>query len=115
VQASFSASLVSARSDLNNNVMLNSQQSRAHSTFQIDNLKATFAHPVGPDTYVIVGTADVLMDGTMYSAAEPVQITVTGGSDLAPTGVQIAFQGDGGQSAAARFETLYGAVDIGLK
>ena len=114
-KAAFSASFVSARSDLNSNVALNSQQSRAHATFQIDNLKQSFARPVGPASYVIVGTADVLMDGTMLSAAAPVQITLNGGPDMAPTGIQITFQGDGSHSAAARFETLYGAVDIGLR
>lgn len=114
-QASLSAYMVSANDDTNPNVSIDSQSSRDHHTLQIVDLKPSAAGAIGPNAYAIAGTADLLVDGTMYASSEKVLVTVSGGDDLTPTNVQIIFQGKSPDSAANRLDTLYGAVDLGLK
>jgi hypothetical protein len=115
VRASLSAFIVSAREDSNENVMLDSQRSRDHDTFQIVDFKPRVARPVGLDSYVVSGTADLLLNGDVYSNDERIEVMVRGGEELAPTNVEIEFQGDQRYSAANRLETLYGAVTSGFQ
>jgi hypothetical protein len=114
-KASFSAYFVSAREDSNENVQLDSQRSRDHDTFQIADFKPQIARPVGPDSYLVSGTADLLLNGDMYSNNEKVQIMVRGGEQLTPTNIEIEFQGHEKYSAAHRLETLFGAVTSGFQ
>jgi hypothetical protein len=106
---------MSAREDSNKNVNLESQRSRDHDTFQIRDLKATAAAPAGPNSFIVTGTADLLLNGDMYSDDEPISIVVRGGEELSPTNIQIQFQGDQSYSAADRLETLYGVVTEGFQ
>jgi hypothetical protein len=115
VRASLSAFIVSAREDSNENVMLDSQRSRDHDTFQIVDFKPRVARPVGLDSYVVSGTADLLLNGDVYSNDERIEVMVRGGEALAPTNVEIEFQGDERYSGANRLETLYGAVTSGFQ
>ncbi len=115
LRASFSAYFMSVREDSNENVDLESQRSRDHDTFQIVDFKPRVARPVGLDSYLVSGTADLLLNGDMYSNDERVQVMVRGGEDLTPTNVGIEFQGDHRYSAANRLETLYGAVTSGFQ
>jgi hypothetical protein len=115
VTAKFNAYLVSARDSANENVELDDQRSRDHDTFQIVDLKPQVARPTGPNSYIVTGTADLLLDGSIYSNDERIQITVRGGDELTPTNVEIEFQGDHRYSAANRLETLYGAVTSGFQ
>jgi hypothetical protein len=95
--------------------MLDSQRSRDHDTFQIVDFKPRVARPVGLDSYVVSGTADLLLNGDVYSNDERIEVMVRGGEELAPTNVEIEFQGDQRYSAANRLETLYGAVTSGFQ
>ena len=113
--ARLNAYFISVREDSNENVVLDSQRSRDHDTFQIVDLKTDIARPVGPESFVVSGTADLLLNGDMYSNDEPVHITVRGGEELSPTNVEIEFQGDHRYSAANRLETLYGVVSQGFQ
>jgi hypothetical protein len=113
--ARLNAYFMSVREDSNENVVLDSQRSRDHDTFQIVDLKTDIARPVGPESFVVSGTADLLLNGDMYSNDEPVHITVRGGEELSPTNVEIEFQGDHRYSAANRLETLYGVVSQGFQ
>jgi hypothetical protein len=79
VTASLTAYLMSAREDSNENVNLESQRSRDHDTFQIVDFKPRAAAPTGPNSYIVTGTADLLLNGDMYSNDEEVQVTVRGG------------------------------------
>lgn len=115
VKASFSAYFMSAREDSNENVQLDSQRSRDHDTFQIVDFRPQIARPVGPDSYLVSGTADLLLNGDMYSDNEKVQIMVRGGGELTPTNIEIEFQGHEKYSAAHRLETLFGAVTSGFQ
>jgi hypothetical protein len=115
VRASLSAYFVSAREDSNENVELDSQRSRDHDTFQIVDLNPQVARPAGLDSYVVSGTADLLLNGDMYSNDERVVVMVRGGEELAPTNVEIEFQGEHRYSAANRLDTLYGAVTSGFQ
>ena len=115
LRASLSAYVVSARGDSNENVDLESQRSRDHDTFQIVDFKPRVARPVGLDSYLVSGTADLLLDGNMYSNDERIEVMVRGGEELTPTSVEIEFQGDHHYSAANRLETLYGAVTFGFQ
>jgi hypothetical protein len=115
VKASFSAYFMSAREDSNENVQLDSQRSWDHDTFQIVDFRPQIARPVGPDSYLVSGTADLLLNGNMYSDNEKVQIMVRGGGELTPTNIEIEFQGHEKYSAAHRLETLFGAVTSGFQ
>ncbi len=115
LRASLSAYFTSVREDSNENVDLESQESRDHDTFQIVNLEPQVARPVGVDSYLISGTADLLLDGDVYSNDERVEVMVRGGEELTPTSVEIEFQGDHTYSAANRLETLFGAVTSGFR
>lgn len=115
LRASFSAYFMSVRADSNGNVDLESQRSRDHDTFQIVDFKPRVARPVGLDSYLVSGTADLLLNGDVYSNDERVEVMVRGGEDLAPTNVEIEFQGDHRYSAANRLETLYGVVTSGFQ
>jgi hypothetical protein len=106
---------MSVRADSNENVDLESQRSRDHDAFQILDFKPRVARPVGLDSYLVSGTADLLLNGDMYSNDERVEIMVKGGEDLTPTNVEIQFQGDHRYSASHRLETLYGAVTSGFQ
>jgi hypothetical protein len=114
-KASLSAYLVSAREDSNENVDLESQRSRDHDTFQIADFKPSIAAPTGPNSYIVTGTADLLLNGDMYSNDEDVQVIVRGGEELTPTNVEIQFQGDEKYSAAHRLETLHAVVTEGFQ
>jgi PKD repeat protein len=115
VSATLSAYFMSAREDSNENVDLGSQSSRDHDTFQIVDLKPRVARPFAPNSYVVSGTADLLLDGDMYSNDERVNVIVRGGEDLTPTSVEIDFRGDQRYSAANRLDTLYGVVSSGFQ
>jgi PKD repeat protein len=115
VSATFSAFFMSAREDSNENVDLESQRSRDHDTFQIVDLKPRVARPIGLNSYVVSGTADLLLNGDMYSNDERVHVIVRGGEELTPTNVEIDFRGDERYSAANRLDTLYGVVSSGFQ
>src|ERR671916_398817 len=115
VSATLSAYFMSAREDSNENVDLESQRSRDHDTFQIVDLKPTVARPIGLNSYVVSGTADLLLNGDMYSNDERIVVIVRGGEELTPTNVEIDFRGDQRYSAANRLDTLYGVVSSGFQ
>ena len=115
VSAILSAYIMSAREDSNENVDLESQRSRDHDTFQIVDLKPRVARPIGLNSYVVSGTADLLLNGDMYSNDENIHVIVRGGEELTPTNVEIDFRGDQRYSAANRLETLYGVVSSGFE
>jgi len=115
VQASLSAYFVSARDSSNENVQLDSQRSRDHDTFQIVGFKPQVARPIGLDSYLVSGSADLLLNGDLYSNDEKVEVMVRGGNVLTPTNIEIEFQGDAKYSAAHRLETLHGAVTSGFQ
>jgi PKD repeat protein len=115
VSATLSAYFMSAREDSNENVDLESQRSRDHDTFQIMDLKPRVARPIGLNSYVVSGTADLLLNGDMYSNDERVHVIVRGGEELTPTNIEIDFRGDQRYSAANRLDTLYGAVSSGFQ
>jgi PKD repeat protein len=115
VSATLSAYIMSAREDSNENVDLESQRSRDHDTFQIVDLKPQVARPIGLNSYVVSGTADLLLNGDMYSNDERIVVVVRGGEELTPTNVEIEFRGDERYSAANRLETLYGVVSSGFE
>lgn len=76
--------------------------------------QAAVARPVGLDSYVVSGTADLLLNDDVYSNDERIEVMVREGEELTPTNVEIEFQGDQSYSAANRLETLYGAVTSGF-
>jgi hypothetical protein len=115
VSATLSAYFMSAREDSNENVDLASQRSRDHDTFQILDLKPRVARPIGLNSYLVSGTADLLLNGHMYSNDERVNVIVRGGEELTPTNIEIDFRGDERYSAANRLDTLYGAVSSGFQ
>jgi len=115
VSATLSAYFMSAREDSNENVDLESQRSRDHDTFQIVDLKPRVARPIGLNSYVVSGTADLLLNGDMYSNDERIVVIVRGGEELTPTNVEIDFRGDQRYSAANRLDTLYGVVSSGFQ
>ena len=115
VSATLSAYFMSAREDSNENVDLESQRSRDHDTFQIMDLKPRVARPIELNSYVVSGTADLLLNGNMYSNDERVHVIVRGGEELTPTNIEIDFRGDQRYSAANRLDTLYGAVSSGFQ
>jgi PKD repeat protein len=115
VSATLSAYIMSAREDSNENVDLESQRSRDHDTFQIVDLKPRVARPLGLNSYVVSGTADLLLNGDMYSNDERIDVIVRGGEELTPTNVEIDFGGDQRYSADNRLETLYGVVSSGFE
>jgi PKD repeat protein len=115
VSATLSAYFTSVREDSNENVDLESQRSRDHDTFQIVDLKPRVARPIGPNGYVISGTADLLLNGDMYSNDERVHVILRGGEELTPTDVEIDFRGDQRYSAANRLDTLYGVIISGFQ
>ena len=115
VSATLSAYFMSAREDSNENVDLESQRSRDHDTFQIVDLKPRVARPIGLNSYVVSGTADLLLNGHMYSNDERIVVIVRGGEELTPTNVEIDFRGDQRYSAANRLDTLYGVVSSGFQ
>jgi PKD repeat protein len=115
VSAALSAYFMSAREDSNENVDLDSQRSRDHDTFQIVDLKPRIARPIGPNSYVISGTADLLLNGDMYSNDERIHIILRGGEELTPTNIEIDFRGDERYSAANRLDTVYGVIRSGFQ
>jgi hypothetical protein len=115
VSATLSAYFVSVREDSNENVDLESQRSRDHDTFQIVDLKPRVARPIGPNSYVISGTADLLLNGDLYSNDERVHIILRGGEELTPSNIEIDFRGDERYSAANRLDTLHGAISYGFQ
>jgi PKD repeat protein len=115
VSATLSAYIMSAREDSNENVDLESQRSRDHDTFQIVDLKPQVARPIGLNSYIVSGTADLLLNGDMYSNDERIVVIVRGGEELTPTNIEIDFRGDQRYSAANRLETLYGVVSSGFE
>jgi PKD repeat protein len=115
VSATLSAYFMSAREDSNENVDLESQRSRDHDTFQIVDLKPRVARPIGLNSYVISGTADLLLNGDIYSNDERIVVIVRGGEELTPTNIEIDFRGDQRYSAANRLDTLYGVVSSGFQ
>ena len=115
VSATLSAYFMSAREDSNENVDLESQRSRDHDTFQIVDLKPRVARPIGLNSYVVSGTADLLLNGDMYSNDERIVVIVRGGEELTPTNVEIDFRGDQRYSADNRLDTLYGVVSSGFQ
>ena len=115
VNATLSAYIMSAREDSNENVDLELQRSRHHDTFQVVDFKPQVARPLGLNSYVISGTADLLLNGNMYSNNEGIVVIVKGGEALAPTDIEIYFRGAGQYSAANRLETLYGVVSSGFQ
>src|SRR5918992_877500 len=115
VSATLSAYFMSAREDSNENVDLESQRSRDHDTFQIVDLKPRVARPIGLNSYVVSGTADLLLNGDMYSNDERIVVIVRGGEELTPTNIEIDFRGDQRYSAANRLDTLYGVVSSGFQ
>jgi len=115
VSATLSAYFTSVREDSNENVDLESQRSRDHDTFQIGDLKPRVARPIGPNGYVISGTADLLLNGDMYSNDERVHVILRGGEELTPTNIEIDFRGDQRYSAANRLDTLYGVISSGFQ
>jgi PKD repeat protein len=115
VSATVSAFFMSAREDSNENVDLQSQRSRDHDTFQIVDLKPRVARPIGLNSYVVSGTADLLLNGDMYSNDERIVVIVRGGEELTPTNIEIDFRGDQRYSAANRLDTLYGVVSSGFQ
>jgi PKD repeat protein len=115
VSATLSAFFMSAREDSNENVDLESQRSRDHDTFQIVDLKPRVARPIGFNSYVVSGTADLLLNGDMYSNDERIVVIVRGGEELTPTNIEIDFLGDQRYSAANRLDTLYGVVSSGFQ
>lgn len=115
LRATFTASLMSAREDSNRNVDLDSQRSRDHDTFHIVDFNPENAAPTGLTSYIVTGTADLLLNGDMYSNDEDVQLIVRGGEELTPTNVEIEFQGEQRYSAANRLETLHAVVTDGFQ
>src|SRR5919108_652022 len=115
VSATLSAFFMSAREDSNENVDLKSQRSRDHDTFQIVDLKPRVARPIGLNSYVVSGTADLLLNGDIYSNDERIVIIVRGGEELTPTNIEIDFRGDQRYSASNRLDTLYGVVSSGFE
>jgi hypothetical protein len=77
--------------------------------------KPQVARPVGLDSYLVSGTADLLLNGDLYSNDERIEVMVRGGDVLTPINVEIEFQGDQRYSAANRLETLYGTVTSGFQ
>jgi hypothetical protein len=114
-EATLSAYIMSARDSTNENVQLDSQRSRDHDTFQIVSFEPQVARPVGLNSYLVSGTADLLLNGDLYSNDERIEVIVRGGDVLTPTNVEIEFQGDQRYSAANRLETLYGTVTSGFQ
>jgi hypothetical protein len=112
--ASFSAHLVSARDDANMNVRLDSQASRDEHTLQITNFKTKLAQPIGPQEFVVYGTADLLRDGNLYSGSEDIMILISGGTNQSPTNVQAQFLGKQANSAADWLGDLFGVVTDGF-
>jgi hypothetical protein len=115
ISATLSVNLLSVREATNENVNLESQRSRDHDTFHIVDFKPEVASPTGPNSYIVTGTADLLLNGDMYSNDEDIQIIIRGGDDLTPTNVEIQFQGDQRYSGANRLETLYAVVTDGFQ
>jgi hypothetical protein len=115
VNATLSAYIMSASEDSNENVDLELQRSRHHDTFQVVDFKPQVARPLGLNSYVISGTADLLLNGNMYSNNEGIVVIVKGGEALAPTDIEIYFRGAGQYSAANRLETLYGVMSSGFQ
>jgi PKD repeat protein len=115
VSTTLSAFFMSAREDSNENVDLESQRSRDHDTFQIVDLKPRVARPIGLNSYIVSGTADLLLNGDMYSNDERIVVIVRGGEELTPTNIEIDFRGDQRYSAANRLDTLYGVVSSGFQ
>lgn len=115
LQADLSAYIVSAREDSNENVDLESQRSRDHDTFQIVDFEPRVARPTGINSYLVSGSADLLLNGDVYSDDEGIEVMVRGGEELTPTNIEIEFEGDQRYSAANRLETLYGAVTSGFQ
>jgi hypothetical protein len=115
ISATLTASLLSVREDTNENVDLESQRSRDHDTFHIVDFKPDVAAPTGPNSYIVTGTADLLLNGDMYSNDEDIQVIIRGGDDLTPTNVEIQFQGEHRYSGANRLETLYAVVTDGFQ
>ncbi|MDQ4066602.1 MAG: PKD domain-containing protein, partial [Thermoproteota archaeon] len=115
VSTTLSAFFMSAREDSNENVDLESQRSRDHDTFQIVDLKPSVARPIGLNSYIVSGTADLLLNGDMYSNDERIVVIVRGGEELTPTNIEIDFRGDQRYSAANRLDTLYGVVSSGFQ
>jgi hypothetical protein len=115
VRATMTAYLMSSREDSNENVNLESQRSRDHDTFQIVDFRAEIAASTGPSSYILTGSADLLLNGDMYSNDEEVQVIVRGGEELTPTNVEIQFQGEQRYSAANRLETLHAVVTDGFQ
>jgi hypothetical protein len=115
ISATLSVNLLSVREATNENVNVESQRSRDHDTFHIVDFKPEVASPTGPNSYIVTGTADLLLNGDMYSNDEDIQIIIRGGDDLTPTNVEIQFQGDQRYSGANRLETLYAVVTDGFQ
>jgi hypothetical protein len=115
ISATLSAFFMSTREDSNENVDLESQRSRDHDTFQIVDLKPRVARPIGLNSYVVSGTADLLLNGDMYSNDERIVIILRGGEELTPTNIEIDFRGDQRYSASNRLDTLYGVVSSGFQ
>jgi hypothetical protein len=115
ISATLTANLLSVRENTNENVNLESQRSRDHDTFHIVDFKPDVAAPTGPNSYIVTGTADLLLNGDMYSNDEDIQIIIRGGDDLTPTNVEIEFQGEHRYSGANRLETLYAVVTDGFQ
>ena len=117
-QAELNAYFISVREALNQNIEPDSQSSRDHDTFQIVDFEPDVALPVGKESFFVAGTADLLLDGDMYSNDEEIEVMVHGGSHLAATSVEIEFLGDedgNGRSGADRLEVLHGVVTEGFK
>lgn len=115
LSANLTAYFMSVRGDSNNNVQLDSQSSRNHETFQIVDFKPQTSRPIGPNSYLLSGTADLLLNGNKYSNNEAINVLMSGGKNLTPTNVEIQFQGHENNSAANQLEMLYGIVTSGFK
>jgi hypothetical protein len=115
LKANITAYFMSARGDSNSNVELDSQSSRNFETFQIVDFKPKTAGPIGLNSYLLSGTADLLLDGKRYSNNEGINIIISGGKNLTPTDVEIQFQGHKNNSAALQLETVHGVVTSGFK
>jgi len=115
LKADLRAYMMSVRDSSNPRVELDSQASRDHDTFEIVDFKPQVAGPIGQDSYLVSGTADLLLDGTRYSNDEIIQVLLSGGDQLTPSNIEIQFQGDEKYSAAHRLETISGVVTSGFE
>lgn len=73
---------------------------------QVVDAKPSVARPVGLNSDLFSGTADIMLNSDMYSNDGRVATVVRGRDELMPTDVEIRFQDGRRYSGLHRFEAL---------